>query len=212
MARERLLDPVERVSEFLYGLLMALTFVGAVSVATDGKAEIRTMFIAALGCNLAWGLVDGVMYVVQGVVARARAYTLGLAVRTAEAGAGRKLIEDALPEALAKLVSVAETEAIRARLNATPLPERPALHRDDLLGGFGIFLMCVIATFPVVLPFMFFTDVGTAKMVSRGVALALLFLGGFVLGRYAGYGSWKAGFVMMFLGVALVAAIMALGG
>src|SRR6185369_8396568 len=54
-AREPLLDPVDRVSEFLFGLFMALTFVGAVSVATDGKAEIKTMFIAALGCNLAWG-------------------------------------------------------------------------------------------------------------------------------------------------------------
>jgi hypothetical protein len=44
------------------------------------------------------------------------------------------------------------------------------------------------------------------------VALAMLFLGGFALGRYAGYGSWKAGFTMVFLGTALVAAIVALGG
>jgi hypothetical protein len=210
--RKSVLDPVDRVSEFLFGLFMALTFVGAVAVATDGKAELRTMYIAALGCNIAWGLVDGVMYIIQGVVGRARAYTLGLAVRSTEAGQGRTLIEDALPEGLAKLVTTAETEAIRARLAQTPLPERPALHRDDLIGGLGIFLMCVISTFPVVIPFMVIADVGIAKAVSRGVALVLLFLGGFALGRYAGYGSWKAGFIMVFLGVALVAAIMALGG
>ena len=183
--RKPLLDPVERVSEFLFGLFMALTFVGAVSVATDGKAEIRTMFIAALGCNLAWGLVDGVMYIVQNVVMRGRSYMLAVGVRAADAEAGRKL---------------------------SPLPERPTLQRDDLLGGLGIFLMCVIATFPVVLPFMFFADVGTAKTLSRGIALAMLFLGGLILGRYAGYGSWKAGFIMMILGTLLVAAIMALGG
>jgi len=181
MPRERLLDPVERVSEFMFGLLMALTFVGAVSVATDGKAEIRTMFITALGCNLAWGLVDGVMYIVQSVVARGRSYTLALA---AQAEAGRD----------------------------TPLPERPTLQRSDLLGGLAIFLMCVIATFPVVLPFMIFADVGTAKTLSRAVALAMLFLGGNILGRYAGFGAWKAGFIMMILGTLLVAAIMALGG
>ena len=210
--RLSVLDHVERVSEILFGLFMALTFTGAVSVASDGKEEIRVMFIAALGCNIAWGLVDGVMYIVQGVVARARAYTLGLAVRTAQAGAGCKLIEDYLPAGIAKLVSGAEMEAIRTRLNAQPLPQRPSLHRDDLLGGFGIFLMCVIATFPVVLPFMFLADVGTAKVVSRWIALAMLFLGGFALGRYAGYGSWKAGFLMVFLGIALVASIMALGG
>ena len=70
----------------------------------------------------------------------------------------------------------------------------------------------VAATFPVVLPFALIGDVGTAKTVSRVVALAMLFFGGLVLGRYAGYGSWKAGFIMVALGTGLVGAIMALGG
>jgi hypothetical protein len=211
--REHLLDPVERVSEFMFGLFMALTFVGAVSVATDGAAEIRTMFIAAFGCNIAWGLVDGVMYVVQNVTERGRSYTLALAVRAAQPEAGRDIIRDAMPSGLAKLASPAEIEAMRMRLlDIELLPARPTLQRHDLLGGLGIFLMCVVATFPVVLPFIFFTDVGTAKAVSRAVALAMLFLGGFILGRYAGYGGWKAGTLMTILGTLLVAAIMALGG
>jgi len=211
--RGRVLDPVERVSEFLFGLFMALTFVGAVSVATDGKAEIRTMFIAAFGCNIAWGLVDGFMYVVQNIVGRGRSYTLALAVRSAEAEAGRAIIRESLPQGLAGLTTAAEIEAMRARLMAmSALPARPSLQRDDLLGGFAIFLMCVIATFPVVLPFLFFADIGSAKITSRVVSLAMLFLGGHILGRYAGYGAWKAGFAMMILGTLLVAAIMALGG
>ena len=57
-ARESILDPVERVSEMLFGLFMALTFVGAISVAESGRAEVRDLLIAAIGCNLAWGLVD----------------------------------------------------------------------------------------------------------------------------------------------------------
>ena len=56
--REPVLSPVDRVSEMLFGLFMALTFVGAVSVADSGDAQVRTLLIAALGCNLAWGLVD----------------------------------------------------------------------------------------------------------------------------------------------------------
>ena len=194
-ARERLLDPVERVSEFLFGLFMALTFVGAVSVATDGKAEIRTMFIAALGCNLAWGLVDGVMYVVQSVVARGRSYTLALAVRTAQAEAGRDIIEGSLPQGLAGLVSTAEIEAIRARLVAlTPVagttgaaarrPARRARHiphvrHRDLSGGAALHVHR--ATWE------------RQRRYPAAVALAMLFLGGLALGRYAGYGSWKAG-------------------
>ncbi len=55
MAREPVLNPVDRVSEMLFGLFMALSFTGAVSVADSGREDLRTMFIAALGCNLAWG-------------------------------------------------------------------------------------------------------------------------------------------------------------
>lgn len=57
-----------------------------------------------------------------------------------------------------------------------------------------------------------FEDVGTAKALSRAIALAMLFFGGLALGRYAGYGSWKVGLMMAGLGTALVAAIIALGG
>jgi VIT1/CCC1 family predicted Fe2+/Mn2+ transporter len=209
---ERLLDPVERVSEVLFGLFMALTFVGAVSVASDGKEEIRTMLIAALGCNIAWGLVDGVMYIVACIVERGRSYTLALSVQAADAAAGRKIVAGSLSPAMARLIAADELEALRARVVALPPPRRPTLQRDDLLGGFGIFLLCVIATFPVVLPFVLIGDVGTAKTVSRGVALAMLFVGGYVLGSHAGYGRWKAGLLMVALGTGLVGAIMALGG
>ena len=52
-ARESVLSPVDRVSEMLFGLFMALTFIGAVSVAEQGREQIRTLFLTAIGCNLA---------------------------------------------------------------------------------------------------------------------------------------------------------------
>ena len=212
--RKSVLGPVDRASEMLFGLFMALTFVGAVSVATAGREEIHTMFAAALGCNLGWGLVDAVMYLVRTVTDRGHSLTLVRSVRaTADAEAGRKLIEHSLSPAVAGLVSTAEIEEFRGRLLALPsVPQRPSLGRDDLLAALAICLIVVAATFPVVLPFALIGDVGTAKTVSRAVGLAMLFCGGLALGRYAGYGSWKAGFVMVALGTGLVGAIMALGG
>ena len=212
--REPVLSPVDRVSELLFGLFMALTFVGAVSVADSGDAQIRAMFIAALGCNLAWGLVDAVMYLVRTVTDRGRSLTLVRSVRAAAAAeAGRELVERALSRDMAGLVSPAEIEVIRGRIVALPtVPERPTLGWDDLLASLAIFLIVVASTFPVVLPFVLFEDVGTAKNVSRAIALAMLFFGGLALGRYAGYGSWKVGFMMVGLGSALVVAINALGG
>jgi VIT1/CCC1 family predicted Fe2+/Mn2+ transporter len=198
----------------LFGLFMALTFVGAVSVTESGREDIRAMFAAALGCNLAWGLVDAVMYLVRTVADRGRLITLVRAVRSApDAGVGRKLIEGSLSKVAAGLVSATEIEAIRGRVLAlATVPERPALKSGDYLAALAVFLWVVISTFPVVLPFVLFDDVGSAKNVSRGIALVMLFFGGLALGRYAGYGSWKVGLMMTGLGAAIVAAVRALGG
>lgn len=211
---EPVLSPVDRISEMLFGLLMALSFTGAVSVAEAGEAEIRELFIAAFGCNLAWGLVDAVMYLVRLVTDRGRSLTLVHSVKAAaDAHAGRALIERSLSRAVAGLVSPAEVEAIRGRIVALPsVPARPFLRWDDVTAAVAVFLFVVAATFPVVLPFAVMQDVGAAKNVSRGIALVMLFLGGLGLGRYAGYGSWKVGFIMAGLGIVLVGAIKVLGG
>lgn len=212
--REPVLSPVDRVSEVLFGLFMALTFVGAISVTEAGRDDIRAVLAAALGCNLAWGLVDAVMYLVRTVADRGRLITLIRAVRAApDAETGRMIIAGSLSKIAAGLLSAPEIEAVRGRILAlTDVPERPRLKADDFLAAFAVFVLVVASTFPVVLPFVFIQDVGTAMTVSRVIALAMLFLGGLALGRYAGYGSWRAGLMMMALGSVVVAAVMALGG
>ena len=208
------LSPVDRVSEMLFGLLMALTFTGAVSVAESGNAAIRTMFIAALGCNLAWGLADAVMHLIRTVTERGRLITLVRSVQSApDAQAGRAVVEESLSRVAAGLVSPLEVEAIRARVAALhSMPARPRLGWRDLVMAFQIFLIVVVSTFPVVVPFLLSQDVTFAQNVSRAIALAMLFLGGLALGRYAGYGSWRVGLIMTGLGTALIAAINAQGG
>ncbi len=212
--REPVLNPVDRVSELLFGLFMALTFVGAVSVTESGREDIRMMLTAALGCNLAWGLVDAVMYLVRTITDRGKSLTLVRSVRAApDAETGRGLIASSMSRAAASFIFEAELEAARTRILALPsVPQRPTLNRGDLLAAFAIFLIVVASTFPVTLPFLLFEDIETAKNVSRAVALTMLFFGGLALGRYAGYGSWKVGLMMTGLGAALVGAVMALGG
>ena len=212
--REPVLSPIDRISELLFGLLMALSFVGAVSVAESGREEVQKMFVAALGCNLAWGLVDAVMYLVRSVAERGRWLTLVRSVRAApDAQEGRTLIGSSLSRVVSGLVSEAEIEAIRGRIVERPfVPERPTLGWNDLRAALAIFVLVVVATFPVVLPFAFMQDVGMAKNLSRAIALAMLFFGGLAFGRYAGYGSWKTGAAMAALGTGLVVAINLLGG
>jgi len=211
--REPVLDVVDRVSEMLFGLFMALTFVGVVSIAESGREGVRVALAAAFGCNLAWGLADAVMYLIRTVTTRGKSLTLVRSVRAASPEAGRQLIERSLSRFAAGLLSDAEIEAMRGRILALAfVPERPTLKRDDLVAAFAVFLIVVASTLPVALPFLMFDDVRTALTVSRGIALAMLFFGGVALGRHAGYGSWKVGFMMAGLGSVLVAAIVALGG
>lgn len=213
-AGEPLLSPVERVSELCFGLFMAITFTGAMSVITPGGGEVREMAIAAFGCNIAWGLVDAVMYLVRLLTERARTLNLALAVRgSRDAAAGRRHVERALSTVASKLVTEAEIEAVRARIVALPeLPGKPHLNRRDALAAVLIFFIVLGSTIPIVLPFVFTSDVALAKHGSRIVALLMLFGAGMQLGRYAGYGGMRTGLSMMGLGAAVIVAIMAFGG
>ena len=68
---KRILEPIERISEVLFGLIMVLTFTGSLSAAESGRAEVRVMLVGALGCNLAWGLIDAIMYLMATLSERA---------------------------------------------------------------------------------------------------------------------------------------------
>jgi VIT1/CCC1 family predicted Fe2+/Mn2+ transporter len=211
--REPVLDTVDRVSEMCFGLFMALTFVGAVSAATAGANAGRLMFFTALGCNLAWGLADAVMYLVRTVTNRGRRVALARAVREqADAGQGVRLLRGELTGIVGTLLADRELEAVRARLAALPdLPSRAQLHAADYLAAAAVFVLVVLGTFPVALPFLVM-ETPTALVTSRVLTLAFLFGAGLALGRHAGDAGVRAGLAMTIVGVLLTAAIIALGG
>ncbi|GJG95059.1 VIT1/CCC1 transporter family protein [Cupriavidus pauculus] len=211
--RSPALDVVDRVSETCFGLFMALTFVGAVSSATAGPDAGRTMLSTALGCNLAWGLVDAIMYLVRTLAGRGMLQKLVVITRHGDPASGIAAIRDALPPAMNPHVPDEDLEPLRQRfLSGAAVPARPKLRGGDLLAALRIFCIVVLATFPVALPFVLWDDVTTALIVSRVLTLIMLFASGAALGYYGGISPWRAGFGMMTLGVALTVAVIALGG
>ena len=211
--RRRILEPTERFSEILFGLIMVLTFTCTLSAAAGGRDEVRSVLIGAIGCNLAWGLVDAVMYLLNTLGERGRSLLALRNVRRADPEEGRRLIASAVPPILAALFRPAEVESLRERLVAMPdPPERPRLGRDDFLGAVGVFLLVFLSTFPVVVPFLLIGETTTALRASNAVAIVLLFVAGHALGRSAGYRPWTMGLSMVAIGVVLVAITMALGG
>jgi VIT1/CCC1 family predicted Fe2+/Mn2+ transporter len=197
----------------VFGLIMVLTFTGSLSVAEAGRDDVRTMLIGALGCNIAWGIIDGLLYIMGSLASRGRDLAVLRALRSAaDPQQTRQAIASAVPE-LAAIMGPAELAAIQKR--ALELPEPPArarFQREDWRGAIGVFLIVFLTTFPVALPFLFMTNAGTALRVSNVIAIVMLFLLGCTYGRVIGHRPWMIGISMVALGAALVGMTIALGG
>jgi VIT family protein len=210
----RVLDPMDRISEVLFGLIMVLTYTGTLSVATADHAEVRTMLIGALGCNLAWGIIDGGLYLLARLHERGSNILMFMELRKApDPDAARRIISDALPPKVASVLPQEHLELVRQKLLQTAEPPaRPRLTKDDWLGALGICLLVFLSTFPVAVPFLFIGDAWLALRVSNAVAIAMLFLCGYAFGHYAGLRPWPTGLAMVAVGGVLVAITIALGG
>jgi VIT family len=211
---KHVLDPVDRVSEVLFGLIMVLTFTGSLSVAEAGRDDVRAMLVGALGCNVAWGIIDGVLYLMGCLAEKARDFKTFQAVRgAADPQEARRLIVDALPPVIGSLFEPAELEAVRLRLKQLPgAPGRPHLDRDDWLGAVAVFCLVFLSTLPVVLPFIFMRNAMPALRVSNAIAVVLLFLSGYAYGHMTERRPALVGITMVVLGAILVGMTMALGG
>ena len=125
---KRVLDPIDRVSEILFGLIMVLTFTGSLSVAESGREDLRIMLVGALSCNLAWGVIDAVFYLMGCLADRGRGIIALKALReTADPQRAHRLIADTLPPMIAAVLKPAEFEEIRTRLTQLPEPPKRAL-------------------------------------------------------------------------------------
>jgi len=210
----RVLEPGERIAEVLFGLIMVLSFTGSLSVAEAGREDVRTMLIGALGCNIAWGIIDGILYLMDCLSERGRDIRALQGARTAAVPAeAHRIIAEALPPLVAATLGPAEYETVRQKLLLLPAPpSRPWLSKADWLGGLAVFFWVFVTTFPVAIPFIFMSDVGLAMRVSNGIAVGLLVVAGYAFGRITNYHPWLTGLAMVVLGGALVAATIALGG
>jgi len=211
---KRVLEPIDRVSEILFGLIMVLTFTGSLSIAEAGRDDVRTMLIGALGCNLAWGIIDGVLYLMGCLAEKGRGLLTFRAVRNAtDPKEAQRLIADALPSVVASVLEPVEMESLYRRLKQLPEPpDHVRLRKDNWLGAVGVFLLVFLCTFPVVIPFIFMHNAGPALRVSNAIAIVMLFLTGYAFGRMTGRHPWLVGISMVVLGLILVGLTMALGG
>ena len=209
------LDPVDRLGEVVFSLIMALGFIGACRLEL-AEAENRAMLIGVFGCNLAWAIVDGVMF------ACAALFERGLRARLIRRIVNSRTEDDALKHVAAefddRLVDLtAPEERRRIYLQMIELARRSnaraaTIRREDIFGGIAAALVVVIATVPVVLPFAVMSNPLYALRTASAVALILLFLSGCWWGKKVGVSAWRTGTTLTIFGVVLVIITIALGG
>lgn len=215
---QRYLDPGDALGEVLFGLIMVLSFtVGARFLMTEEEFDSTELIVGAVGCNIAWGVIDGVLFVLGNLFhrsQRARFYrSLRSAPNEAEALVAVQeefALEDEplaiLPEDRARLY-----EAILT-LSAHAAPARARLQRRDFSSAVVVFLLVSATALPGVIPFLLLQDSHLALRVSNAVLILLLFIGGYRWGHYTDARPWRVGLTVMLLGVAMVFVAVALGG
>ncbi len=212
------LDPGSHMGEALFGLIMTLTFtLGAdLVIQEEGREGTRQMMIGILGCNLAWGIIDAVLYVLGCAFERGRVQRIGYEVRKAQnPDQARRLVAGELDELLAPLTDPQQRDelyaAIVQRVKTEPTLPEP-LTREDLLGGLESGLLVFSCSIPAVLPFLVFDQPQIALRVSNTILLALLYYLGYRHARHTLAKPWIAGFVFLLAGLLLVVLTIRLGG
>jgi hypothetical protein len=212
---QRHLDPADRLGEVLFGLIMALGFTAAVRLGRE-EADNRALFIGILGCNIAWAIVDGVMYVLTAHFEQGRLARLARDVLAAPSDAAAlRQVASELDDRIETVTTIEQRKQIHrwALENLRQYEhKRSQLRREDVLGGVAIAALIVLATLPVVVPYLVIPDAELAVRVSNLIALTELFLLGMWWGRMVGHSPFRVAGGLTLVGVVLVLIAIALGG
>jgi VIT1/CCC1 family predicted Fe2+/Mn2+ transporter len=212
------LDQATSLGEVLFGLIMTLTFtLGAgLTIQQEGAEGARELLIATIGCNIAWGVIDGIFFVLGQLFERGRRRRVMQLVRSATQDAdAAALVAGELDDIIAKVMTPEERTTLYGRIvgqvRMGGLPPNP-ITRDDVMGGIASFWLVFFASLPAAIPFLFVDDARLALRVSNAILLGLLFWVGYSWARYTTARPALTGLVFLLCGAGLVAMAIALGG
>jgi hypothetical protein len=211
------LDPASRLGEILFGMIMVLTvtLTAGLTVA-EGREGVRQLLFAAIGCNVAWGIIDAVMYIMNCVTVRSGKMRLIRAVQSAsDEQAALALIQDEVEPELQELLDSQQADALSRSVLKHIAQAKIAtkmLTKDDIYGAIACFWLVFMSCLPAAIPFLIFSQPRFALRVSNFLLLVMLFLVGQKWAQYAGTNRLAAGSAMVMIGLILVGVAILLGG
>jgi len=214
---QRHLDPASRLGEILFGLIMVLTVTLTASfTVADGRKGVRQLLLAAIGSNVAWGIIDAGMYIMNAMVVRRGKIRLVKAVqRASDAKAALLLVKDRVDPELQELIGPEKAEAfsksVLPHIVGAQITER-ILTKEDFYGALASFWLVFVSCLPAAIPFLIFSEPQVALRVSNFLLIAGLFYVGQKWADYAGKSRVAVGLAMVAVGLILVGVAILLGG
>lgn len=221
----RFIDPIDRLSETVFSILILLTFtlafrivrLSADTASASSLEEANELLIGALGAILAWGVIDGVMYALISLFERGEKHRLLYSIQAAESDA--QAVE-AIADELDYILEPISEETVRQELYNSILvhlrgsqPRPIGFTRDDLTGAFSHVVVAILAVLPSLAPlFLLRHDFELAIRVSNLVSFIVLFIVGYSWGQYTGANPWKTALLLTAVAVAMVLIAIPLGG
>jgi hypothetical protein len=214
---ERHLDPGSRLGEILFGLIMVLTVTLAAGFnVAEGRRGVRQLLLAAIGSNVAWGIIDATMYIMNCMIVRRGKIRLVEAVqRASDPEAALLLVKDRIEPELQEMLAPEKAEAFRRSVLkhiAGAKISKNILTKEDFYGALASFWLVFVSCLPAALPFLIFSQPAIALRVSNLLLIAGLFYVGQKWADYAGRNRLLIGSAMVAVGLALVGVAILLGG
>ena len=212
------LDPGEALGEVLFGLIMVLTFtIGARLLAASEGIDTTELVVGAVGCNIAWGVIDAVLFVLASLFYRSQRARFYRALRGARNEAEALAIvqeEFALADEPLAILPEDRTRLYQSilALSARAAPARARLKRRDFSAALVVFVLVSATAAPGVIPFLLLEDSDLALRLSNFVLVLLLFVAGYWWAHYTDARPWRVGLTVMLLGLSMVLIAVALGG
>ena len=171
------------------------------------------MLIGAIGCNLAWGLIDAIMYLMGCLAQRATNLRIWQALRQAPTSKqGERVISESLPPIVSEVLTPLDMVESR-EFDADSMPSTSGEAPQARLAWCGGRIPPGgRVDLPVVLPFIFIQESVSALRVSNATAIVMMFVAGYAFGQLTGYRPVVTAGSMVLLGCVLVALTIALGG
>ena len=205
--------------EMLCGVIMVLVMIGYLRFALvqEGAEFQKIMILVPLGCNAAWGVIDGILYVLTNLRERGKKTKLMLLIKSAKnpndaLTVVRNQFGSTFISFLDKDTQENIYQEILKNLTAAEFENPKGVSKRDLRVLLNTFLIVFSTGIPLVIPFILFNDVWLAIRISHIIGLVMLFGLGYWWAKLASRSKIRSAIALTGLGVGIVAITVVLHG